>query len=143
MLNLGHCISSYSFLPWIVSLPQWGNYSSFYYIREKVKRKLFEIFKVLKFQKRIVAQATIWGNTVCIILYNQPKRLCQKSFIHFLRIFFGKYMIFKLAYWNAFIFAIEKLFKIKWINHLNIWISRRWRLSVQSLGHIWTPIIQF
>ena len=27
-------------------------------------RKLFEIFKVLRFQKRIVAAATIWGNTV-------------------------------------------------------------------------------
>ena len=27
-------------------------------------RKLFEIFKVLQFQKRIVAAATIWGNTV-------------------------------------------------------------------------------
>ena len=27
-------------------------------------RKLFEISKVLKFQKRIVAAATVWGNTV-------------------------------------------------------------------------------
>ena len=27
-------------------------------------RKLYEIFKVLQFQKRIVAAATIWGNTV-------------------------------------------------------------------------------
>jgi hypothetical protein len=29
--------------------------------------KLFEIFKVLPFQKKIVAAATIWGNTVNIV----------------------------------------------------------------------------
>ena len=27
-------------------------------------RKLYEVFKVLQFQKRIVAAATIWGNMV-------------------------------------------------------------------------------
>ena len=27
-------------------------------------RKLYELFKVLPFQKRLVAAATIWGNTV-------------------------------------------------------------------------------
>ena len=30
-----------------------------YYIREKLMRKLYEFFKVLQFQKRIVAAATI------------------------------------------------------------------------------------
>ena len=59
-----YLISSYSFL----LSPRWGNYSSFYYIREKLMRKFFEIFKVLQFQKRIVAAATIWGNTVVRIL---------------------------------------------------------------------------
>ena len=59
-----YCISLYSFLLWIVSSPQWGNYSSFYYVREKLMRKLFQIFKVLQFRNRIVAAATIWGNTV-------------------------------------------------------------------------------
>ena len=29
-------------------------------------RKLYEIFRLLWIQKRIVAAATIWGNTVCI-----------------------------------------------------------------------------
>ena len=30
-------------------------------------RKLYEIFKLLWIQKRIVAAAIIWGNTVCIV----------------------------------------------------------------------------
>ena len=43
-------------------------------------RKLFEIFKVLQFQKRIVSAATLWGNTVFI---------CNKklSYFHFTPIF--------------------------------------------------------
>ena len=36
-------------------------------------RKLFEIFKVWKFQKRIVAAAIIWGNTV-FGFYKCPKK---------------------------------------------------------------------
>jgi hypothetical protein len=34
-------------------------------------RKLYEFFKVLQFQKRIVAAATIWGNTVVIATKDQ------------------------------------------------------------------------
>ena len=43
----------------IIVAPQLGNYSSFYYIRETLMRKLFENFKVLQFQERIVATSTI------------------------------------------------------------------------------------
>ena len=57
-------ISANSFLPWIVSAPQWGNYSSFHYIRENLMRKPCEILKVLKIQKRIVSSETNRGNTV-------------------------------------------------------------------------------
>ena len=37
------------------------------YIRGNLMRKLIEMFEVLKFQKRIVAAAIIWGNTVVYI----------------------------------------------------------------------------
>ena len=73
-LNTIYRISSDSFLPWIVSSleyfphPNVETIPSFYYIKEKVMRKLFELFKVLTFQKRIVAAATIWGNTVFVIM---------------------------------------------------------------------------
>ena len=60
-----------SFHPWIVSAPYWGNYSSFHYIRENVMRKLYEFFKVLPFQKKIVVAATIWGNTVYTTLWEK------------------------------------------------------------------------
>ena len=36
--------------------------------------KIFEIFKVLQFQKRKVAAATIWGNTVCAFAKGCTKR---------------------------------------------------------------------
>ena len=39
-------------------------------------RKLYEIFNLLWIQKRIVAAATIWGNTVC------QQAITQKIFIH-------------------------------------------------------------
>ena len=58
-----HRISSYSFLPWIVSTP-WIVSSSSDYIREDLMRKLYKIFKLSWIQKRIVADATIWGNMV-------------------------------------------------------------------------------
>ena len=60
-------ISSYSFLPWIVSSP-WiaflilrGNYSRFHYIRAM---KTWIVSSLDEFKKRIVAAAIIWGNTV-------------------------------------------------------------------------------
>ena len=58
MLITTYRISSYSFLPWIVSSLR--NYSSFYYIRENLMRKLFEIFK-----------ASIWGNTVSNVWFSE------------------------------------------------------------------------
>ena len=41
---------------YVVSSLGWGNYSSFHYIGEKLMRKLYKFFKVLQFQKRIVAR---------------------------------------------------------------------------------------
>ena len=38
--------------------------SGFHYKRENYMRKLYEIFKVLEIQKRIVSTETICGNTV-------------------------------------------------------------------------------
>ena len=52
-------ISSYNFL-----MLGCGNYSSFQYIRENLMPKLYEIYKVLKTQKKYVVSAeTIRGNT--------------------------------------------------------------------------------
>ena len=67
-----HRIYANSFLTWIVltleyvvSAPWWGNYSSFHFIRENLKQKVYKIFKVLQIQKRIVSEETIRGNMVC------------------------------------------------------------------------------
>ena len=52
-------------------LPQIWLYSSFHYIRENLMRKLYEIFKVLKVQKRIVSAEFIRGNTVNQIFWKK------------------------------------------------------------------------
>ena len=52
--------------PHIVS--SWGNYSSFHYIRENLIRKLYEIFKLLWIQKRIVAAAIMYMRKYGIFL---------------------------------------------------------------------------
>ena len=65
-----HIVSSLNIFPPLNSfLTSWGNYSSFCYIRENLMRKPYEIFKLLWIQKRIVAAATIWGNTVPVLCY--------------------------------------------------------------------------
>ena len=68
-----------TFLPWIVSSLQWENYSSFYYTRENIMRKVFEIFKVLQFQKRIASAATIRGNAVTILWWVSHTSFCKSE----------------------------------------------------------------
>ena len=72
-LSMNYHISANSFLPWIVSsivfAAYWGKYSSFHYIRGRLVRQLFEIFYILKIQKRIVSAETICGNTVFVVPY--------------------------------------------------------------------------
>ena len=48
-------------------------------------QKLFEIFKVLQFQKRIVAAATIWGNTVYGTVARQLRSLKRIWWLSFSR----------------------------------------------------------
>ena len=88
MCKLKNC--KFTVFPHIVSSAQQGNYSSFYYIRKNLMRKLFEIFKILHFPKRIVATATTWGNTVPKFLpdLGNHVQLCDGNFdfLHFFQL---------------------------------------------------------
>ena len=50
--------------PWIVSSSSEETIQVFITQGKKLARKLYEFFKLLWIKKRIVAAATIWGNTV-------------------------------------------------------------------------------
>ena len=80
-------VSSLEYFPTCNSfLTPWRNFSSFYYIRENLMRKLFENFKVLQFQNRIFAVAAIWGNLVYesnkfLVLATSLKFFCTGRFV--------------------------------------------------------------
>ena len=60
-----HLVAAATILFWIYRVRK---LFKFHYTRENLMRKLYEIFKLLWIQKRIVAAATKWGNTVSMYL---------------------------------------------------------------------------
>ena len=65
-------------------------------------RKLYEFSKVLQFQKRIFAAATIWGNAVCFSLDLSIYRISSYSFLPWIVSSHSCTVIFGLMYCALF-----------------------------------------